>query len=408
MLLFLLLGSINLFAQNVYDDFAGVYAPYTFESGRVTPAPKGYEAFYISHIGRHGSRYAVDSPYVNRGLAPLLRADSLDILTPRGKSLLRDLVTLDSLSHGLYGFLCGRGYVEHEGIAMRMAKDYPQVFRGRDSVFCQSTHVPRCIQSSWSFCITLKGVYPKLAFRQVAGERYFEVLCNVKSPDARRIVRPGGVMMKKYLEESFDLDGFLSSIFTDKKAASLLNFKPTNLLECIYTNGAMARYLGVPTLSEFLSPEESEMVARAYNAKLFVNNCASAESGSARALSSAPLLEDVLARADAAVAGNKIAADLRFTHDSGIMPYLSLIKLKGYEFAYSYDEARANWNATELIPMGTNVQMVFYRNRGGKTLVKLLLNEKESSIPALGPGPYYDWEVLRACLRQSIDAGDKK
>lgn len=407
-MLFLLLGSISLSAQNVYDDFAGVYAPYKFESSRVTPAPRGYEAFYISHIGRHGSRYAVDFPYVNKGLAPLLRADTLGILTPRGKKLLKDFVTLDSLSQGLYGFLCQRGYVEHEGIALRMAENYPQVFRGRDSILCQSTHIQRCIQSSWSFCIALKGAYPKLAFRQLAGEKYFAVLCNVKSPKLRRIVRSGAAMIEDYLNENFDLEGFFSSIFTDMNAAGRLNVKLSFLLECIFTNGAMARYLGVPTLSEFLTPEESEVVARAYNAKLFVNNCASAENGPARALSSAPLLEDVLSRADAAVAGNKIAADLRFTHDSGIMPYLSLIKLKGYEYAYSYDEARRCWDATELIPMGTNVQMIFFRNRSGRVLVKLLFNEKETSIPALGPGPYYDWGTLRAYMRQCTVENDKK
>lgn len=397
--LFLLLGSIGLSSQNVYDSLAGVHAPYKFEKSVVTRMPKGYKAFYISHIGRHGSRYAVDSFYVKKGLVPLFRADSMGVLTPAGKRLLRDFIALDSLSKGLYGFLCERGYAEHDGIARRMAANYPEVFRGRDSVFCQSTHIQRCIQSSWSFCLALKEYFPKLAFRQFAGEKYFDILCNVKSPEVQANIRYGNRRIREYLEENFDLEGFFARYFSDPEAVDKLGINRSAFVETVFTNGSMARYLGVPTLSGFLTAEETRLVAHAYAAKLFINNCASADRGPKRARLAGVLLNDVLDRADAAVAGNKIAADLRFTHDTGVMPYFSLIGLKGYESAYSYEEAYAKWDATELIRMGTNIQMVFFRNRSGHVLVKLLFNEKETSIPALGAGPYYDWDALRTYLK---------
>ncbi|MBO7371453.1 MAG: histidine-type phosphatase, partial [Bacteroidales bacterium] len=37
---------------------AGMEGAYRFENYSLTPAPKGYRPFYISHYGRHGSRYA--------------------------------------------------------------------------------------------------------------------------------------------------------------------------------------------------------------------------------------------------------------------------------------------------------------------------------------------------------------
>ena len=37
---------------------AGMEGAYRFEENKLTPAPKGYKPFYISHYGRHGSRYA--------------------------------------------------------------------------------------------------------------------------------------------------------------------------------------------------------------------------------------------------------------------------------------------------------------------------------------------------------------
>ena len=51
-------------AQSAYDEIkadidkaGGVYFMYPFDTPSATPAPKGYEPFYISHYGRHGARY---------------------------------------------------------------------------------------------------------------------------------------------------------------------------------------------------------------------------------------------------------------------------------------------------------------------------------------------------------------
>ena len=52
-----------------------------------TPAPKGYEAFYVSHYGRHGSRYA----YTSRTYTLIARmmevARSQDGLTEFGEQI---------------------------------------------------------------------------------------------------------------------------------------------------------------------------------------------------------------------------------------------------------------------------------------------------------------------------------
>ncbi len=45
--------------------------------------------------------------------------------------------------------------------------------------------------------------------------------------------------------------------------------------------------------------------------------------------------------------------------------------------------------------MAANLQMVFHRGPGGRVLVKLLLNEQETAIPALGDGPCYDWNTFK-------------
>ena len=54
--------------EEIFDDIAttgGVYYAYPGPSGVQTKAPKGYEPFYISHYGRHGSRWLIaDEDYV--------------------------------------------------------------------------------------------------------------------------------------------------------------------------------------------------------------------------------------------------------------------------------------------------------------------------------------------------------
>ncbi|MBO5563726.1 MAG: histidine-type phosphatase, partial [Bacteroidales bacterium] len=57
------------------------------------------------------------------------------------------------------------------------------------------------------------------------------------------------------------------------------------------------------------------------------------------------------------------------------------------------------WYSGDMIPMGSNFQLVFYRSRRSEdVLVKLLYNEKERTVPGLTPvqGPYYNWSEMRA------------
>ena len=94
----------------------------------MTPPPAGKRPFYISHYGRHGSRYlsnrkAYDIPY-----RMLCRADSLDELTPIGQDVLREMRIIISDSEGRWGDLSSLGKLQHRRIAQRMMERFPEVF----------------------------------------------------------------------------------------------------------------------------------------------------------------------------------------------------------------------------------------------------------------------------------------
>ena len=55
--------------------------------GEIAPTPDGFEPFYFSLVGRHGSRYDQTGSRFNKALSVFRKADSLGILTEDGKQL---------------------------------------------------------------------------------------------------------------------------------------------------------------------------------------------------------------------------------------------------------------------------------------------------------------------------------
>lgn len=400
----LLLCSI-LHGQDAYDEWKGVYHRYHENVTASTPAPRGYKPFYISHIGRHGSRYPVNPGYVGNGLGPLARADSLGLLSAEGKRLLRGFRQLDSTSQGVYGLITGLGGDEQQQIARRMVARYPKVFKqkDRDSIACYATHKQRTILSMANFASALASCAPRVHIGFVAGEKYYDVMCREEM--AASGLKGGSRKADKAMAEQFDYQAFYSRIFTDPIRARSCFKSDRLMVETCVTNGAVADYIGIHDILYSLTPEEFRIASSIYNAKQFFQHCGSAEQGEWRMHIMDPLVLDFIRRADAALAGNRVAADLRFSHDVGMMPFFSLIGLKGYDRRLPFEEVNSYWNSTYMMPMAANLQFVFFRGRKGDVIVKVLLNEGESSIPALGPGPFYAWSSLRSYL-VSLVSGD--
>ena len=64
------------------------------------------------------------------------------------------------------------------------------------------------------------------------------------------------------------------------------------------------------------------------------------------------------------------------------------------------DEICDKWLGFWNIPMASNLQMIFYKNKAGDVLVKFLYQEQERLLRGLEPfeGPYYKWETVKANL----------
>ncbi len=396
-------------SNHLVHEYGNLYRQYEFPQIKDTPAPHGFKPFYISHLGRHGSRYPVSRAYVYNGLDILQKGDSLGILTKEGHDLLQTYQKFDSLCVGMYGMLSDKGIKEHKLLAERMSKRFFSVFSNarRSRINVSSTDIPRAIVSGANFCSTLASHTSDLDFRFITGPKYTQLICNDSHPRIIANNKVGASLSDAYMEKHFPYASFYGRIFTDtQKIYAQLKTKRL-LVESTFANGIVADALGFPDMLRQMTPEEFKEASMAYTNKMFYNHCNGKVPGQWRRHFMDELLKDVISKADAALsAGSNVAADLRFGHDTGIMPFFSLIGIEAFERQWDFDEACLFWNPTETMCMATNFQMIFYQNKQQDVLVKMLVNEKETCLPLLKPfaAPYYKWDDLKAYfLRRLAD-----
>ena len=144
----------------------------------LTPAPSGYQAFYIDHIGRHGSRYISKAKYEDIAYKILALAEKNNQLTEKGKLLLTQITTIKELNKDHYGELSDLGRKDISLISQRMLNNNPTVFKGQKIAVISSTS-PRAKETAEIFINTFKTKYPNLNVHQQPGDqqtllRFFE------------------------------------------------------------------------------------------------------------------------------------------------------------------------------------------------------------------------------------------
>jgi multiple inositol-polyphosphate phosphatase / 2,3-bisphosphoglycerate 3-phosphatase len=97
----------------------------------IAPVPDGYQAFYIDHVGRHGSRYISKSKFEDIAYKVLNLAEKDNQLTEMGNSLLKQVISIKALNKNHYGELTDLGRKDIRLISQRMLANNPTVFNGK-------------------------------------------------------------------------------------------------------------------------------------------------------------------------------------------------------------------------------------------------------------------------------------
>ncbi|MCH5238115.1 MAG: histidine-type phosphatase [Muribaculaceae bacterium] len=378
-----------------------------------TPAPEGYEPFHLEHYSRHGSRWHIGNGNYDIPYEILTKAKAQGKLTPLGEKVLSATIEVrDEFKKGRDGELSDKGAWQHQGIGKRMAKRYPQIFNPEANIDARSTIVIRSILSMFNGLNGIKSVVPEIAIKTDASEadmwymNYSDTLgWKIKSEADR-----------KYLwdfEKRHENKGeYLSKIFNDPVyARDSVGAKLFNPLFSLLVN--TQSHSDQPWLmNEVFSEEEARERWLCRNANWFFQGGNSALTDHHMPFSQANLLVNIIESADSAVVSPKQSANLRYGHDTIIMPLTCLLELDGFgeEINDLEELGERGWHDYMVVPMGANIQIVFYRPKADaksspdEVLVKVLLNEKECTLPLdRENGPYYKWTDFRKYYLDKIN-----
>ena len=393
------------------ESVRGILAPYRHGDLTDTKAPLGYRPFYISHYGRHGSRYHCDIDRLLPAIDGLEHASEQGLLTEEGERLKTYVDSLVLISDGRWGELTRRGAMEHRDIAGRMYSRFRKVWRGcrRNEVHCISSDYSRCIMSMANSINELSRRAPRLDFSFEAGEYHRRYLADF-GPDTISCIR--SLRNREMLERDLDYSSFFKKIFKDPAAVQTAVPDPYEFCFRVFDIWAEgpAMQRAMFDIRDFMSPEELLPIAKVYSNDMYYGHMRGAETAELRMPASMRLLQIIVDDAENAMKkDSRTAADLRYGHDTGLLALEALIGLEGFDGTYSYEEAADHINMADLQPKASNLQIVFYKRRSGSAadcLVKFLVNEQETVIPALKPfrGPYYRWDELKAYLADPMSS----
>ena len=378
-------------------------------TAKLTPAPAGKKPFYISHYGRHGSRYisnrsGFDTPYFM-----MLHADSLDELTPTGQQVLRHMNNIMRNTEGRWGELTGYGKQQMQNIGRRMAERFPEVFHPGANVTCISTVVPRCIESMGSLAMEMLQVCPQLHITMQASKRT-QWYMNYQDKKLR----------KSYMtpEAQKALDAYTATRMGNTRLMELI-FKNPDIAEEFVNQEDFSYYLMKMGLFQLntnfnrntnliglFNTNDLYRMWQVDNAYWYLQHGACKLNGGNQPYTQRHLLKKMIADADSCIKLPDPGAQLRFGHETVLLPLVCLIGVNGFDFSTdNLDELEGHgWWCSSVFPMAGNLQFVFYRSnpKDKDVLVKVLLNEVEATLPiSTDCAPYYHWSDFRQyCLNK--------
>ena len=383
------------YRENVFRTGANMY-PYEYSPGHRTPAPKGYKPFYISHYGRHGSRSNDGEGYA-RTKELYDKAHDAGILTAEGEAARERIARIIAVHDDMDVRLTPLGQKEHAQIAERMYKNYREVFKnGSKKLTAFSSTAPRCLISMSAATGKLQALQPDLEIYRDAGETIQKYISSVHSRNVKKAVKK---IQKKYFEENKpDTAAFCARVFTDPAKATRTVGSIEDFMGRTFRMAVTCPAFELDDLLFRLFTEDDlYMYAQGISRKFYLTQCNSVEFGDERLERAQPAVDDIIARADSAIATGRYCADLRFGHD---YQFLTLSSIFGFEgIAERLDQNTcSNWPAWKYTPFACNIQLIFFRNKAGDVLVYPLLNEREARIIGLKGGPYYEWEDVKTYL----------
>jgi len=374
----------------------GTDYPYQVVDYKMTAAPKGYTPFYISHYGRHGSRYYWNATLYREVDTLLTRAHKNHQLTPVGEAFYEKYTACSEELRNGVSELSEVGWQQHQNIARKMYNSFPEVFQNGGNVLAISSLQGRCVISMAGFCQELVQCNPKIEIREQSSRFTLDGVVptdgqNPVKHNYARNVKPRYEQNRDKLKIDEVLRGkIIERMFTNTEGLpGNLHHISSNMIN-LYTSlpsiGHEGMMEGIITDEEIAAEWERD-------------NLGSYSWVFGPQWQTVPVLQDIIRKADAKLDGsNDRIADLRFGHDTVLGPLTVLMGLNGADIdpedPFEVKNCYQNWETCKA----SNLQLIFYRSKkqGDDILVKCLLNGEEATLPVpTNNFPYYKYSDFR-------------
>lgn len=378
----------------------------------LSASPEGFVPFHIEHYGRHGSRWRINKREYEEAMALLQKAKDDNKLTPEGLNLYEIVVKVGSDSENRLGELTPLGHRQHRGIAQRMAKNFPEIFNDSTYLDAKSTVVIRCILSMANEVAEFEKMFPGMQTKMDASRTTQYILAyNSHDTVAKKLSNDADVFVDEYIATLPQPVAFYDKVFNDRQYVtdSLDDRKIFKRIFDIAVN--MQSHDDYPEIFDYFSEEELNNEWLARNADWYISSGNTPLTKNRVPFNQRVLLKNIIESADTAMLSPKISANLRFGHESILLPLSVLMELNNAAYETTDLSTLAeNWRNYEIFPMGSNIQIIFYKPESGvyaeeDILVKVLLNEAEATLPVQPvTGNYYRWKDLRNYYMEKLES----
>ena len=377
----------------------------------LSATPDGYVPFHMEHYGRHGSRWRLSAKDYDTTFSMLKRAFDAGKLTPDGIALYEQVKILKEDSKGRLGELTPLGHRQHRGIARRMAANFPEIFSDSTYLDAKSTVVIRCILSMANEVAEFEKMFPGMKTQMDASRTTQSILAyNSNDTVAKKLSNDAYVYVDEFAKTLPKPEAFYHRIFNDRQfVKDSVGDKIFKRVFDLAVN--MQSHDDYPTLFDYFTEEELHNEWLYKNADWYITAGNTPLTKNRVPYNQRVLLRNIIESADTAMFSPKISANLRFGHESIVLPLTILLELNNT--AYETEDLSTladHWRNYEIFPMGSNIQMVFYRPVNKQNykeediLVKVLLNEAEATLPTVPvSGNYYRWSDLRSHYMNKLD-----
>ena len=364
----------------------------------LTPAPKGYEPYYMSHYGRHGSRWLIsDNSYT--GPRDVLRdAKEQGKLTPLGEETLKKIEEFEPTSVKRLGDLSTVGERQHHGIGKRLVENFPEIFKAKNVyIDARSTVVVRCILSMVAECEELAAANPTARFHNDVSESLQYYLNQPWDGLVRKTASDAKLWRDSWRHKYTHPERLMKALFNDQDWV-FSNLRAGSFMRSLFeiATNMQSHDTDIELFSLF-TEEEIYDLWKQNNIGWYLSYGPAPQSKGIMPFSQRNLLKNIIETADTVT---QTQATLRFGHEVCVMPLACLLELGNCAVQVeNLDELDQYWQNYKIFPMACNIQLIFYRPKKGKSgeiLVKALLNEREVTLPVkTDQYPYYNWNELR-------------